>query len=215
MTGASLSVFYSISAQVIPVFILAILVDASRFLRSADWEPPPPDLSTRRALRSSRLTLIAIIVGGSGEIVSLATLLIIDTGRNYTNLESASGVTFILTVHLVLILATILPHFAYHVSIIARSPGGRRLARRTSWSIVAFLLLTSATLLIFIVPQNKVACSSDEPCGMWTGVLTYLAIVLGALSFLLAGSLFVATRLGYPLFAEEGKFEQPAPGDDD
>jgi hypothetical protein len=138
--------FFTIVALVIPLFLLAILVDASRNAKRIG--PVAASQSYDKvSIRQSRRTLLSVAVGGLCEIESLIYILT-DRSNSSAAINTIDFliIAFIFLGLLILLYVLFIPHIELHVSNIRNDPGTARWSIVIGWASVAFFLANAVTL---------------------------------------------------------------------
>lgn len=153
VSDASMAAFYTVAAQVIPILILAILVDSSRSAARIG-RTKSPDAPDSESIRQSRRALVAVMVGGIGEIASLANVLTTpsDSSINIPRIDYwiCAGVS---TAILVLFYVLFIPHVELHISIMRNHAGNAYWTLAVGWFSVTFLIIVFVVLETFAMSR--------------------------------------------------------------
>jgi hypothetical protein len=157
ITDSSILAFANAVVLIVPLFLIAILVDSSKYAsRIGPVKPDKP--SDKSSIRQSRRTLLAIGIGVGVEIYSLQAVLttpnsdiltVTPINRVYL-FFSGAGI-------LVLFYILFIPHIELHTSSIRKDPGTVRWTLIVGWLVDVFLIVY-AGVAVFIggAEANKV-----------------------------------------------------------
>jgi hypothetical protein len=184
VSRASYAAYLSLAGQVIPVLLLAILVDAARGAESLTWNPNRKDLS-KVAARRSRRVILAIIAGGAGEVVCMGNLAGVWPDPN---VRVGATATFIMYSTLLIVIALLyvllMPHLEYHSSIIYTQKNTYRAWYAWGWIGVIAIFAVGAGLWI----SNRLDCRG-RGCAGDEWVNSYLSYSMLLLAVFAAGIL--------------------------
>jgi hypothetical protein len=145
VTDAGAVSFFTVIALVIPVFILAILVDSSRDAKRIGpiESSQSPD---RVSIRQSRRTLLVVAVGGITEINTLVQLLTTPSDSENYLIAPLGYISIFATLGALLVLLYILfvPHIELHISNIRKDASTKHWTLVVGWISVAFLFAVAA-----------------------------------------------------------------------
>jgi hypothetical protein len=135
----------NVIALIVPLFIIAILVDSSKNVEQSGAERSPGKASVKQ----SRRTLLAIAVGIVVEVISLTGVLSIPNN----DAESATPVsyawlTFTSVGLLTIFYVMFVPHIELHMSIIRNDPRSRHWVVIVGWLGDASLLAAACVALL-------------------------------------------------------------------
>jgi hypothetical protein len=147
ITNSRIVAFATAVALVVPLFIIAILVDSSKDARrigSVNDDDRSPDKSS---IRQSRRTLLAMAVGLVVEISSLNTILTLNPDAEHVRGTAYSYLFFNSAGILVLFYVAFIPHIELHMSNIRNDPGTAR------WSIVVGWLVDTGLIVYAVITR--------------------------------------------------------------
>lgn len=140
VTNAGILAYATTLALVVPLFIIAILVDSSR--DASRIGPNKPEVQHDRAsIKQSRRTLLAITVGLLIEFYSLSAILTVPNDDG--GLVAPINYVFVAITALgmlTLLYILFIPHVELHISTIRRDPSTARWTIVVGWLADAFIL---------------------------------------------------------------------------
>jgi hypothetical protein len=196
---ASATAFFGLCAQVIPVLLLAILVDSSRgisalttaVLATEDAKIPP---------KHSRRLILATIVGGVAEIDCLYNVLINSPSSNPAALDWHNilvlGLPLLAIAYLLYVVLA--PHLEIHIAIVYRKRQSYVAWYGWAWVFVSGLLILGLAIY-FAKPSGGDAATNE----LLNTVIAYILWVAALLGMGVLGAVFISRRLNQAARSDE------------
>lgn len=201
LTNANIFAYATTVALIVPVLLVAILVDASRNTRRIGpvASKQSPD---RVAIRQSRRTLLGVGVGAAAEIYCLQFILFVpDNDNQGVAVGNYNFVIVAAVATLILLYILLIPHVEFHIYNIRKDPGTVRWSILVGWAIDALFIANAAV-------------NQFEPQSVVGHYAAYVWIIL---SLILTGAMITLTiavirRSRLIDRREEDREAEPTPG---